>query len=286
MGKAAAELAVSQPAISQAITSLERTLRVRLFDRTPQGVEPTLHGRALLKSCVAAFDDLRQGMRELEFLSDPTAGEMSIGATEPMAAGFVSAVIEQLALQHPRLTFHIVQADLSTLQDRELRPRHIELAVGRILEPSNEDDMLTEILFDDPLVVVAGRRSKWAKRPNIKFSELLGEPWVLPPFDSISGSITAEPFIASRLAPPQAQVLTFSVHLHNNLLATGQFLSLLPSSMLRWNKNLLPLRVLPVRLPVQPKPAAIVTLRGRTLSPSANLFIEAARQIAKLAGKT
>ena len=181
MGKAAAELAVSQPAVSQAITSLERTLRVRLFDRTPQGVEPTLHGRALLKSCVAAFDDLRQGMRELEFLSDPTAGEMSIGATEPMAAGFVSAVIEQLALQHPRLTFHIVQADLSTLQDRELRPRHIELAVGRILEPSNENDMLTEILFDDPLVVVAGRRSKWAKRPNIKLSELQAKPGFCPP---------------------------------------------------------------------------------------------------------
>jgi DNA-binding transcriptional LysR family regulator len=49
MGKAAAQLALSQPTVSKAIAEMEYTLGVALLDRTPQGVEPTLYGRVLLK---------------------------------------------------------------------------------------------------------------------------------------------------------------------------------------------------------------------------------------------
>ena len=89
MGKAAAELAVSQPAISKAIADMEHTFGVRLLDRTAQGVEPTLYGRALLKWGAAVFDDLRQGVKEIEFLADPAAGELRIGpaAGAGLAAG-------------------------------------------------------------------------------------------------------------------------------------------------------------------------------------------------------
>jgi len=74
MAKAAAHLAISQPVVSKAIADLERTIGVRLLDRTPRGIEPTLYGRALLKRSVAIFDDLRDSVREIEYLSDPTAG--------------------------------------------------------------------------------------------------------------------------------------------------------------------------------------------------------------------
>src|SRR5262245_49693597 len=88
MGKAAAELAISQPSISKAIADVEHTVGLRLFDRLPHGIEPTIYGRALLKCGLAVFDELRQGVRELEFLTDPAAGELRIGCTETMAAGF------------------------------------------------------------------------------------------------------------------------------------------------------------------------------------------------------
>ena len=61
MGKAATQLALSQPAVSKAIAGMEHTLGVRLLDRTAQGIEPTLYGRVLLKWAAAVFDDLRQG---------------------------------------------------------------------------------------------------------------------------------------------------------------------------------------------------------------------------------
>src|SRR4051812_8924400 len=90
MGKAAADLAMSQPSISKAIADVEDAVGLRLFDRGPHGVEATIYGRALLKCGNAVFDELRQGVKELEFLTDPTIGELRIGCTETMAAGFVS----------------------------------------------------------------------------------------------------------------------------------------------------------------------------------------------------
>jgi DNA-binding transcriptional LysR family regulator len=86
MAKAAAQLAVSHPVISRSISDLERTLGVRLLERNPRGVEVTAYGRAILARSHAAFDALRQGVRDIEFLSDPTVGEVRIGTTPPLAA--------------------------------------------------------------------------------------------------------------------------------------------------------------------------------------------------------
>src|SRR5882757_1560505 len=91
MSKAAALLNTTQPAISRSIAELERTIGVRLLERNPQGVEPTEYGRALLDGAVAVFDDLRQAAKKIEFLADPTAGEVRIGCTPILAASFVSA---------------------------------------------------------------------------------------------------------------------------------------------------------------------------------------------------
>ena len=81
MGKAAKRLATSQPAVSRAVADLEAALGVTLLDRSPRGIEPTAYGRALVKRGLAVFDELMQGVREIESLADPTAGELRIGAS-------------------------------------------------------------------------------------------------------------------------------------------------------------------------------------------------------------
>ena len=96
MAKAASALAVSHPVVSRSISDLEHTLGVRLLERNPHGVELTEYGRAMLSRSHAAFDELRQGVKDIEFLSDPTLGEVRIGTTPPLAASFVSAVIDRL----------------------------------------------------------------------------------------------------------------------------------------------------------------------------------------------
>ena len=93
MAKAAAQLGVAQPTVSEMIADLEHTFGVRLLDRSARGVEPTVYGDALLKRSVAAFDELKQSSRDIEFLADPTVGELRIGCVETLSATLVPRVL-------------------------------------------------------------------------------------------------------------------------------------------------------------------------------------------------
>jgi DNA-binding transcriptional LysR family regulator len=280
MGKAAADLAISQPSISKAIADVEYAVGLRLLDRGPGGIEPTIYGRALLECGTAVFDELRQGVRQLEFLTDPTVGELRFGCTETMAAGFVSAVSDRVTRQNPRVVLQLVPGDSVTLVNRELRQRAIDFAIGPIFLLKLDEDVRAEILFDDQFVVMAGAESKWVRRRKLKLSDLIDEPWILPPPDGVPGVSIAQTFRATGLEPPGARMVSFSLPLHYHLLATGRFLTMLPLSMLRFGKHL-PLKLLSVDLPRIPYPTAIITLKNRTLSPLAQLFIACARETAK-----
>jgi DNA-binding transcriptional LysR family regulator len=280
MGKAAVDLAISQPSISKAIADVEQAVGLRLLDRGPHGIEPTIYGRALLHCGTAVFDELRQGVKQLEFLTDPAGGELRLGCTETMAAGFVSTVSDRVSRQYPRVGFHLIPGDSITLVDRELRQRTIEFAIGPIFRLKLEQDVSAETLFDDQFVVMAGAESKWSRRRKLQLADLIDEPWVLPPSDSVPGVSIAQTFRAAGFEPPGAQMVSFSLPLHYHLLATGRFLTMLPLSMLRFGKHL-PLKLLPVDIPINPYATTIITLKNRTLSPLAQLFIAAAREIAK-----
>jgi DNA-binding transcriptional LysR family regulator len=280
MGKAAAELAISQPSVSKAIAEVEHAIGLRLLDRGPSGVQPTIYGHALLKCGVAVFDELQQGVKQLEFLIDPAAGELRIGCTETMAAGFATAVLHRLSRQYPRVVFQLVPGDRDTLLSRELRQRTIELAVAPTMGLSPEGDTEIEILFDDQFVVMAGSRTKWIRRRKLVLADLLNELWVLPPPESLPGQYIAQAFRTSGFEPPRAHVVSFSIPLPYHLLATGRYITMLPRSMLRFGKHT-PLKLLPVKSPAGAYPIGILALRNRTLSPLAQLFITCAREVAK-----
>jgi DNA-binding transcriptional LysR family regulator len=279
MGKAATDLAVSQPSISKAIADVEHAIGLRLLDRSSRGIEPTIYGRALLKCGVAVFDELRRGVKELEFLTDPTAGELRVGCTESLAAGFVSAVVDRLSRQYPRVVFHLLPADRATLLDHHLRERIVELAVTTTTGLVSDRDMELKQLFDDRFVVMAGAQSKWIRRRKLSLADLVNELWVLPPPDSLPGLNIAEIFRSGSLEPPQAHVVSYSVPLHHHL-PTGRYITMRPRSMLRFGKYL-PLKSLPIKTPPNTYPTGIITLKNRTLGPLAQLFIDQALKLAR-----
>jgi DNA-binding transcriptional LysR family regulator len=280
MRKAAAQLGTSQPAVSRSILDLEHALGVRLLDRGPHGIEPTPYGRALIKRGVAVFDELRQGVRDIEFLADPTGGELRIGCPESLAAGPVLAVIDRLTRRHPRMVFHVLTAAGPPLY-RDLMERNVELAISLMTGAEAGADVVVEKLFDDYFVIVAGSQSPWARRRKVELAELVNEPWTLLPSDSIASAAAAEAFRARGLEPPRTTVITPSLNLRNKLLATGRFLTVLPRFALLLPDKHPSLKALPVEFPNAPRTTAILTLRNRTLSPLAELFIETARVVVK-----
>ena len=281
MAKAAAELAISQPAVSKAISDMEHMFGLRLLDRSRSGIEPTTYGRALVMRGQAIFDELKLGVEELAFLSDPTVGNLRIGSTESVAASFLPAVIKRFSLEQPRVRLDVAQTVMSTLHYRELRERRIDLLIGRIPAPFDEDDLEAEVVYHDEAVVIASRSSKWAKSRKLKLAELAGERWILPPPDTMQGAAIPKVFRDGGSRMPTAPITSLSIHLCLRLVAAAQFVTILPASVLGFSNRDESLKVLPITLPVGRRPVAIITRKNRTRSPAASLFIECVHRTAR-----
>jgi DNA-binding transcriptional LysR family regulator len=280
MAKAASELAISHPAVSRSISDLERTLGVRLLERNPHGVVLTEFGRAMLTRSHAAFDELRQGVKDIEFLADPGVGEVRIGSTGPLAASFVSTIIDRLHRRYPRMVFHGAAAEFGTLQ-RELVERNLDLLIVRKLGPLDVDRVSFEALYDNPYFVAAGAKSRWARRRQIELADLIDDLWVFPPAGNRLELLVRDIFAAKGLPRPRASVISYSLEMTINLLGAGRYLSIQPESVFTFPRKHPFIRKLPVALPIVSGPIGILTLKNRVLSPAAQLVINCAREIAK-----
>jgi len=285
MAKAASELGVTQPAVSEVIAELEQAFAVRLFDRSPKGVIPTIYGRALHKRGLAAFDELKQGIRDIEFLADPTKGDVRIGCPDSIAGAILAPMIQKFCADYPGVAITIDPVPTPTLELPELHARKLDFVVARLSRSYVDDpfgvDLNVEMLFDDEAVIAAGADSRWARRRKLKLSDLLDASWVGTPRQTLTTMLMEQAFLASNLPPPKMSVTTFSVQVRAHLLATGDFVSSMPKSLLRLNPECSGLKQLPIKLGGQNFPAAIVTLKDRTLSPPVELFLDSLRTYVK-----
>jgi len=281
MAKAAQHLGLTQPAVSDIVSALEEMFGVRLFDRSSRGVAPTIYGNALLKRGRGAFDELNQGIRDIEFLSDPTAGFLRIGFPASVLGGLLSLALERFTRRYPRATLQFDEVTSPGNDFPTLRNREHDLIVARIARPLvDENDLEVEILFQDPLVITADARSKWGRRRKIDAAELIDASWILTePNASVYLSV-AEAFQSRGLPMPRVDVAVLSGLLRMHLLCRGPFVTAVPNSLLRHTERL-SLKVLPVNLHIRGYPVAILTLKNRVLNPLARFFIEHVREVSK-----
>lgn len=281
MAKAASQLAMSQPAVSESIAALERTLGVRLLDRTPRGVEPTIYAHALLKRSNVVFDELMQGVKEIEFLANGEGGEIRVASGDTGAAGLLAPAIDGLSRRYPEIFIRASTASAEPLEYPELRERKVDVVLARISKAFTHPDLDVEILFDDPPRVVVGSLSPWARRRKVALADLVNEKWTLTS-DQVIHDLISEAFLSKGLQAPKDMVTASSMLLRSRLLATGRYLTVLPESVLRYNAKPWSLKALPIELEMeQPMCLTLITLKHRTASPVLRLFIEQVRAIGK-----
>lgn len=282
LSEAARYFGCSQPAISALIADLEEAVGVRLLDRSAKGVEPNIYGRALLRRWAVALDELKQGMNDIESLAGSPAGELRIGCTEGAASAILPPVIEAFAAQHPTVSLRVDYGATLTPELSRLRDRNIDICLGRWRKlPVADGDFNVEVLLDDETVVVASKRSRWAHRRKVDLAELADQSWILTPPESWNYSIIAEAFRRIGVAMPTPFLMTYSVPLRVSMVVNSEHITVFPSSVLRFNTDNLGLAALPVELPTQVWPIAIVTLRNRIVSPAAQLFCDELRAFAR-----
>lgn len=281
MRKAAERLAVSQPSVSKAIADIEHVLGIRLLERNAQGVEVTPYGAALMRRAMGAFDELRQGVKDIDALADPTVGEVRIGCPEAIAAGLLPAVVDRFCRRYPRVQVSIKAADDLAPEFRSLRERAVDIVLGRGPEQHRGDDLVAEVLYEDRVFVATGSKAPWARRRGVVLADLMEQPWLLFPENSWIDIRVNEAFRRCGLTPPRSIVRAYSVHFCINMLATHHFVASLAGSVLRFNAPRFGLKVLPISLPAQPWPVAMVTLKNRIVTPIVQEFMKDVRAAAK-----
>ena len=225
------------------------------------------------------FDDLRQTVKSISFLADPTVGEVRIGCNPFLAASFVAAVIERLSRRYPRAVFRLTPAYVETLH-RELTERNVDFLIARRSGSLADERLDYEFLFDDAYWVMAGATNPWIRRRRIDLAELANEPWALAPPESTTGSVALAAFRAIGLDYPRATVIAEPVDVRITMLASGRFITIFPQCVFRFAARRPELKILPVKQALSRVPVGIITLKNRTISPLAQQFIEGVRKVA------
>jgi DNA-binding transcriptional LysR family regulator len=169
---------------------------------------------------------------------------------------------------------------MATPEFRELRKRKVDLVLGRMSTPIVADDLSVEPLFDEAIVVVASAQNRWANRSHVELAALREEAWILAPPPNMARELVEVAFRRENLEPPRPKVTTYSIHLRMQLLASGQYLTVLTDSTARCGAERWSLKVLPVDLGPR-LPVVAVTLKHRMLSPPAEIFIHEVRAVTK-----
>jgi DNA-binding transcriptional LysR family regulator len=285
MSAAGAHLNMSQSAVSQAIAALEDALKVRLLDRTPHGVEPTIYADAIMRRGTIVFDELRSGIKDIEFLTDPAGGEVRIACSDMLAGGILAAIVETFSGKYPQVVFDVVQSNAFIGREFvELRARRADLALAMLSGPLDEslrEDLHVEHLFDDVLCPAASPHSQWARRRKLSLADLVDASWITPYSGATSERALFEAFRAQGLPPPRVAVKTVSGQLRSFLSLRGPFVALVPASLLKINTDTVGLKMLPLRLTMPPLRVVMITLRNRTLSRTVELFLDCVRDVAK-----
>ena len=160
MGKAGIHLGMTQSAVSQAIAALEHAIEAPLLDRTKRGVELTVYGAALVRRGQAAFDELRSGIKDIESLRDPAAGEVRIACTESIAAGILPSAIERFTSQYPRVQLHVFQTTTHIMGFAALHERKADVVVTLLPKPFEADlseHLQAQVLFRDRICLAVAK---------------------------------------------------------------------------------------------------------------------------------
>lgn len=174
--KAAEELFISQPAVTKHIKELESKLDTALFERKGNKVYLTKSGKLVYRS----LKQIKQQYRDLEYelgrLNEAFNGSLRIGASSTISQYLIPSVIASFHRRYPKIKLDLFNGN-SFEMEQKLLDNEIDLALVEN-EKSNSNIKYMDFL-DDEIVVVTGTQSVYAKRKNIKLSDIQEIPLVL-----------------------------------------------------------------------------------------------------------
>lgn len=176
---AAAQLRVSQPAVTQALGDLERLAEMPLLLRTSRGMAATAAGEILIRRGKLALAELTALRSDIAEHLGLVTGSVNIGVLPLAGTLLVPRAVNRLLQAHPELRVRLVDGPYDTLLQR-LRCGDLDVVVGPLRTPCPADDVMQQALFDGELSVIARKGHPLARQRGLTLGDLQDWPWVLP----------------------------------------------------------------------------------------------------------
>jgi DNA-binding transcriptional LysR family regulator len=230
LGRAAAALNLTQPALSKTIHQLERELMVKLFDRTPKGLVPTIYGDRLSLHARAVQSELRRAEREIALMTGAAKGEVRVGATPSIARSVMPQVARILHAERPGIQLTVIEG-LVQSHAPGLRCGELDLFLGGWAR-GIDADLATEVVHSDTVRVCA-RAGHALAGTRVRLPWLLEYAWAMPPHTEFWRDHLDRTLVSAGLTPPQPAVISNSASFITGMLRAGDFLSYLPALLVR-----------------------------------------------------
>lgn len=276
---AARALHITQPAVTGSVAALEGVLGVRMFERRRDGVAPTLHGEAFIRRARAIFGELTLAAEEMDIISSGSMGALHLGTVPMPASGILPAALGRVLDASPGAFISVIEGTESVLIDA-LKSRRIDFFISRLPEHADDPAVSYRTLFEDHLCVIASHAHPLATRRRLRWTEIQGERWVLPPAGSFFHAHIQRVLHKRGVELPRHTVETASVPTMYGLIASSGFLSFATATQFSFT----PLKPLISRLNVDladiTAPIGVVTLAGRELGPIGVRILDSIRELA------
>lgn len=283
LGKVAASINVTQPAVSKALAELERGLGLKLFERTARGVYPTAYGECLIRHARVMLSELAQTRDELRGLISGSSGNIRVGVLATAALELLPHALAVLKSRRPGIAVLVREGTVETLLP-ELWLGNLDLIVGRLPDGRSSQALGEKTLMEEGVSVVAGRHHPLVRRKRLGWSDLRPFPWVLPPVNTLLREPLERVFEIHGIAIPANRIETLSVHVIRAYLHYTNAVAALAADVSRYYESLGLLAVLPLELPKLVRPVGVVWSRHRPLSPGAQTLIQCLEEVARQGG--
>jgi DNA-binding transcriptional LysR family regulator len=277
--RAAEELHMTQPAASKQVKDLEEMLDVKLFERLPRGMEPTIYGETMIRHARMALTSLALAHDDIVTLKAGLTGQVEVGVIMTPAMALLPRAIAQVKREAPRLRIG-VQLETSNLLLDKLQRGTLDFMIGRIIETSDASGLVYEELTEEPACAVVRPGHPLLARAALALADIAPLPWILPPHGSILRYRFDMMFRRAGLEPPADVVETTAMLAITALLQQTDALHVLPREVAQYYASLDVMRILPIELPCKMDAFGIIRQRDHLLSPGADMLLRAVRTVA------
>ncbi|WP_321930535.1 MULTISPECIES: LysR family transcriptional regulator [Paraburkholderia] len=271
---AAREVSTSQPAASKALREIESIFGTELFIRTNRGLEPTRAGHSVIRHARLFHADMDNLRAELISVLHGCGGRVSAG-TVMGAVPLVTAAVTALMDRQPQVSVEVLEETSATLL-AQLDEGRIELAVCRTSVTNVPNRFRSVVLQDETLTVIANKKHPLASATVLAVADLADARWVVYRANMPIRRLLEREFHEAGLRMPPHLIETTSAFATLSLLQRSACcVALLPTTVAEFCKSLEWACELPLTVSSRTEPYELVTRRGATLSPEAQLLIAA-----------